>query len=270
MVMVIAPTPSDIPLSSPTCTGYASQPLMVAADISGLVSACVSPAAYAPTEMVIYNLSDDVLDVRSANSSQPALRSYFPVPDNPLPSGDEIETYAQNESIRQLSPPEGTVLLPVGGHIIATQDAPIYLTVQVDRYASAASYAAQLMTGYVVDNLTEALPEDSALSYELSIAACVNGAHSLWQDLYQQPSADATGTMQTALTAIPACQDLQKKVTSDHAEEISLAAAGNRLTDQALAEDLAKVADTAGQAGWEAQLEDLAKVAATITEHVHG
>jgi hypothetical protein len=269
MLMTIAATPPDIPQSHPACTGYADLPLPVAADISGLVSACTNPPGYAPDVMVISNLSDLVLDIRSANFSQPAFRAYYPASDDLLPSGDEIETYAQDESVRQLEQPAGTILLPVGGHVIATQDAPIQVTVQVDQYASAASYAAQLMSGYVVDNLTEQIPEDSALSYELSIAGCVNSAHSLWQGLYQQPPADATATLQTALSTIPACQDLQKKVTSDHAEELSVAAADNRLTGRALEQDLAKVAEAADLAGWESHIDDVAKAAISIVEDAH-
>jgi hypothetical protein len=64
MLMTIAATPPDVPLSHPACTGYADLPLPVAADISGLVSACTNPSAYAPDVMVISNLSDDVLDIR--------------------------------------------------------------------------------------------------------------------------------------------------------------------------------------------------------------
>lgn len=269
MLMAIAATPSDIPLSHPACTGYADLPLPVAAGLSGLVSACTNPSAYAPDVMVISNLSDDVLDIRSANFSQPAFRAYYPASDNLLPSGDEIETYAQNASVQQLAPPAGTILLPVGGHVIATQDEPIQVTVQVDQYASAASYAAQLMSGYVVDNLTAQIPEDSALSYELSIASCVNAAHALWPGLYQQPSGDATATLRAALSTIPACQDLQKKVTSDHAEELSVAAADHRLTGPALEQDLARVAEAADQAGWESHLDEVAKAAISIVEDAH-
>jgi hypothetical protein len=269
MLMTIAATPPDIPLSQPACTGYADLPLQVATDISQLVSACVNQPAYAPDVMEIFNLSDDVLDIRSANASQPALRAYYPASDDLLPSGDQIETFAQDEAVRQLEPPAGTILLPVGGHVIATEDVSIHLTVQVDRYASAASYAAQLMSGYVVDNLTEQIPEDSALSYELSIAGCVNGAHSIWQGLYEQPSADATATLRTALSTIPACQELQKKLTSDHAEELSVAAADNRLTDRALDEDLARVTEAADQVGWESRIDEVAKAAISIAEDSH-
>ena len=269
MLMTIAATPPDIPLARPACRGYADVPLQVAADIAQFVSACVNPPAYAPDVMEIFNLSDDVLDIGSANASQPALRSYFPVSDDVLPSGDQIETYAQDESVRQFQPQAGTILLPVGGHVIATEDVPIHLTVQVDQYASAASYAAQLLSGYVVENLTEQIPEDSALSYELSIADCVNGAHSVWQGLYEQPSADAAATVRTALSTIPACQALQKKLTSDHAEELSVAAADDRLTGRALDADLARVAEAADQAGWESRIDEVAKAAVSIAEDSH-
>jgi hypothetical protein len=265
MVIRIGARPPDVPLRAPSCTGYADVPLPVGAGISGLVSACINPAAYAPDVMVIYNLSDDVLGIRSASASQPALRPYYPASDSQLPSGTRIETYTQDESVRGLSPRGGTVLLPVGGRVIATQDVPIQLAVQVDRQASADSYAAQVITGYVVDNLTGQIPPASALSYELGIAGCVSRAHALWHGLDERPPADAV-TMQAALSTIPACQDLQKKVTSDHAEELSIAAAGGWLSAHALQADLARVADAAGQPSWESHLDGLPQVSVTIAE----
>lgn len=269
MVMTIRARPPDVPLSRPACAGYANVPLHVAADISGLVSACINPAAYAPDVMVIYNLSDDVLSIRSASASQPALRSYYPAWAGQLPSGAGIETYAQDESVRGLSPPGGTVLLPVGGRVIATQDVPIQLTVQVNRHASADSFAAQVLTGYVVDNLTEQIPQSSARSYELGIAGCVSRAHSLWLSLSQRPPAEAAATVQAALSTIPACQDLQKKILSDNAEELSIAAAAGRLSAHALRADLATVAGVAGQPGWESHLDGLTKASITIAETGH-
>jgi hypothetical protein len=269
MVIRIGATPPDVPLRAPSCTGYADVPLHVAAGISGLVSACVNPAAYAPDVMVIYNLSDDVLGIRSASASQPALRPYYPASDSQLPSGARIETYTQDESVRGLSPRGGTVLLPVGGRVIATQDVPIQLAVQVNRHASADSYAAQVITGYVVDNLTRQIPQASALSYELGIAGCVSRAHALWHGLYERPPPDAAVTMQAALSTIPACQDLQKKVISDHAEQLSIAAAGGWLSAHALQADLARVAQAAGQPSWESHLDGLPQVSVTIAEAGH-
>jgi hypothetical protein len=266
MVMTISARPADVPLGRPACTGYADVRLKVPASIAGLVSACVNRAIYAPYVIVIYNLSDDVLSIRSANSNQPALRPYLPASANLLPSGTGIEIYTQNASVRQLSEPTGTMLLPVGGRVVATQDRPIRLAVQVNKRASAASYAAQLMTGYVVDNLTRQIPRSSALAYEASVASCVRLAHALWPRLYQQPAAEMAATLQTALAAVPACQDLQKKMTSDHAEELSAAAAAGRLTGQALAGDLAMVANEAGQAAWESHLNGLAQVPVTVAD----
>lgn len=266
MLMTIAATPLDIPHRPPACTGYADLPLRVPSGMSGLVSACMNRPAYAPDVILISNLSDDVLEIRSASASQPAFRAYYPLSGNRSPLADQIEIYAQVASIRQLDPQAGTILLPVGGYVIATQDVPIQLTVQVDQYASAVSYAAQLMSGDVVDNLTEQIPAARARSYETGIAACVGGAQSRWPGLYQLPSATAPATLQAPLGTIPACLDLQKKITSNHAEVLSIAAAERRLTGRLLRGDLAMVAGAAGQASWESHLAEVAKVTASISE----
>jgi hypothetical protein len=268
MVMTIAARPPDVPLRRPACKGFADVPLQAPAAVSGLVSVCVNPAAYAPDVMVIYNLSDDVLGIRSASASQPALRAYYPAPASPLPPGDGIESYAQSAAVRGLAS-GGAVLLPVGGQVIATQDVPIRLAVQVNRRASAASYAAQVMTGYVVDNLTRPIGSGSARSYQNSIADCVRQAPALWRGLYEGPAADAAPAIRAALAAVPACRKLQDALTSDRAEALSVAATSGRLTAKVLQQDLATVASAAGQRGWESHLDGLAKSAVTIAEAAH-
>lgn len=218
---------------------------------------------------MISNMSDDVLSISTASASQPALRAYYPVPGNHESSGTLIETNAQNEAVRGLAPPGGGVLLPVGGQVIATQDVPIRLAVQVNRQASAASYAAQLVTGYVVDNLTKQIPPASAQSYEMGIAGCVRRAPALWRGLSERLPAAAAAALQATLTTVPACQDLQRKVTSDHAEALWAAAATGRLTANALREDLATVAHAAGVTGWESHLGGLPRRPVVIAEGAH-
>jgi hypothetical protein len=83
--------------------------------------------------MVIYNLSDDVLDVSSAQfGAQPVTTPHYPSPDGPLPEPDDMEIYAQNEAVAHLQPGNGTTLLPVGGYVVATQATPMLLNVRVD------------------------------------------------------------------------------------------------------------------------------------------
>jgi hypothetical protein len=270
LVMAIAATPPDIPSSPPACGGYAGLPQLVPSSLASLVSVCVSPAGYTPDEMVIYNLSDDVLDVSSAQfGAQPVITPHYPSPDGPLPEPDDMEIYAQNAAVAHLQPGNGTTLLPVGGYVVATQATPMLLNVRVDFPASNTSYGAQLMTGYVVDNLVKALPEDSAASYEVSIAECVNAAYSLWTTLNQQPDDTATNVMYQALQTVGPCQELQQKVAADKAEEIAVAAEADRLGSDGLHSDLAKVAETAGEDDWESGLEDVIKVAVRIAEEAH-
>lgn len=100
MVMTISAEPPDVPARRPACTGIAGLPLQVPPDLSGLISVCVNPAAYAPDVIMISNMSDDVLSISTASASQPALRAYYPVPGNHESSGTLIETNAQNEAVR--------------------------------------------------------------------------------------------------------------------------------------------------------------------------
>jgi hypothetical protein len=124
------------------------------------------------------------------------------------------------------------------------------VTVKVDAYASGVSYFAQLMTGYVVDNLIEALPEDSAAAYAVSIADCVNAADDfLYKAFQQQPPPGAADLMQAALQTIAECQNLKRKVTADHDEQIAAGAEENR-------DDLSAVANAAGQKEWESKFEE--------------
>lgn len=272
LILAIAATPPDIPSTAPACGGYADVPLIVPASLESLVSACVSPVGDVTGEMVIYNLSDYVIDIEPVSTdglSQPAITPYYGVPAELLPSPDSIEVYAQNAAVAHLQPASGGALLPVGGHVIATQSGAVHLTAQVDSSASDASYGAQLMTGYVVDNLIEALPEDSAVSYEASIVGCVNAADSVWDGLNQQPPESATDLMSTAIETVGPCQDLQHKLAADHSEEIAVAARADHLNHQDLTPDLEKVTDTAGEDGWDTAFEDIAKGAADLVEHVH-
>ena len=151
-------------------------------------------------------------------------------------------------AVDNVPPPPGDRLLPVGGYAVAMGYRSVSVQVQVDQNASATSDAAQILTGYAVDNLITALPEDSAQSYAVSIANCVNAAYDLWNKLNQQPPPSMTGLMETALQDYAACRDLQDKLAKDHDEQVAAAA-------QADERDLSDVADTAGQGDWESRFE---------------
>ena len=75
--------------------------------------------------------------------------------------------------------------------------------------------------------------------------------------------------MQAVLRTIPACQALQKKLTPDHEEVLSVAAADHRLAGRALQGDLARVADAAGLARWESHLGEVTKTTVSISEGTH-
>jgi hypothetical protein len=239
----VAAIPPDVPSGAPSCPADA----IVAQQLqTSLVSACVNQV---DNEAVIFNLTDFVLDVSSANATTTSIQAYNGSSPEPLPSTDAIEVNAQNSVVANLRPPAGVVLLPVGGFIVALGTPPS-VTVKVDGYASGVSYFAQLMTGYVADNLVEALPEDSAAAYAVSISNCVNAADDLlYKAFKQQPPPGATELMQAALQTIVECQDLKRKLTADHDEQIAAVDEKNR-------DDLSAVANTAGQEEWESKLEE--------------
>jgi hypothetical protein len=239
----VAAIPPDVPSAAPSCPADANIARQVQ---TSLVSACVNQA---DTEAVIFNLTDFVLDVRSANTTTTSIKPYNGSSPEPLPSTDAIEVDAQNSVVANLQPPSDAVLLPVGGFVVALGTPPS-VTVKVDGYASGVSYFAQLMTGYVADNLIEALPEDSAAAYAISISECVNAADNfLYEAFKQQPPPGVTDLMQSALQTIAACQGLKRKLTADHDEQIAAVDEENR-------DDLSAVANAAGQEEWESKFEE--------------
>jgi hypothetical protein len=239
----VAAIPPDVPSAAPACPAYAT----VAQTLqTHLVSACINQA---DTEAVIFNLTDFVLDVSPANTTTTKIQPYNGSSPEPLPSTDAIEVYAQNSVVASLRPPADTVLLPVGGSVVVWGTPPS-VTVKVDGYASGVSYFAQLMTGYVADNLIEALPEHSAAAYAVSIADCVNAADNLLYEAFkQQPPPGAADLMQAALQTIAECKDLKQKLTADHDEQIAAIVKENR-------DDLSAVANAAGQQEWESKFQE--------------
>lgn len=244
-------TPADIPSGPPQCTGSADTFTPVPASLSPLVSACASQSG---DEMVVTNLSQFVLDISPANGTSVQLQpGQYDTSAGLLPAGDELEVTEQNAAVAELAPSDpSTVLLPVGGQVIATSDQPVQLTVQVDSSASAASYGAELMTSYVVDNLTE----NGIGSYYDSIANCVNDAYSLWQKLYQQPPPSADDLIQQALQTYGSCLELNRKLTEDLAAE--------HPDSQGLQPDLATVAEGAREPNWESKSASVDNVDADI------
>lgn len=239
----VAAIPPDVPSAPPPCPAYAT----VAQTLqTSLVSACINQA---DSEAVIFNLTDFVLDVSSANTTTTRIQPYNGSSPEPLPSTDAIEVYAQNSVVANLQPPANTALLPVGGSVVVWGTPPS-VTVRVDGYASGVSYFAQLMTGYVADNLIEALPEDSAAAYAVSIADCVNAADNLLYTAFnQEPRPGAADLMHAALQTIAACESLKRKLTTDHDEQVAAIDEENR-------GDLSAVANAAGQQEWESKLQE--------------
>lgn len=272
----ITAIPPDVPLAVPACNSSENLSLTnnnptvlapVPPTLQSLESTCSNYAGDNPEVMVIYNLTDDVLDVSAASGSAPVIEPKYPAPSGILPSWDDLEIDEQNSIIehQQSQAQQGTYLVPVGGEALIYLNAaapPLDVSVSMDAANSAVSYGAQLITGYVTDNLLDKI---SALSYAASIASCVNAAYSLWQDLSQR--APAGTTMLTALQTIPACQDLAKKVRENRAEELATASARD-LTGDALEPDINKVADTADAGSWESKIAHLTEVSAEIEEAI--
>ena len=239
----VAAIPPDVPSADPACPTYASVARQVP---TNLVSACIN---HADSEAVIFNLTDSVLDVSSANTTTTSIQAYNGSSPEPLPSTDAIEVDAQNSVVAHLQRPVGVVLLPVGGSVVALGTPPS-VTVKVDGYASSVSYFAQLMTGYVADNLVEALPEDSAAAYAVSISECVNAAEDfLYKAFKQQPPPGPADLMQSALQTIVECENLKRKLAADHDEQVAAVDEKNR-------DDLSAVANAAGQEDWSKFEED--------------
>jgi len=272
----ITAIPPDVPLSAPACNSSENLSLtnnnptvatLVPPALHSLESTCSNYAGDDPEVMVIYNLTDDVLDVSAANGSAPVIEPKYPSSSGLLPSWDDLEIDEQNSVIQsqQSQAQQGTYLVPVGGEALVYMDAAspsLDVSVSVDAANSAVSYGAQLITGYVIDNLLDKI---SALSYASSIADCVNAAYTLWQDLSHRASASTT--VLDALQTVPACQDLASKVREDRAEELAAADAKN-LTRDALKPDIEKVADTANADSWETKIADLTEVSAEIEEAI--
>jgi hypothetical protein len=275
LVEPIVGTPPDVPSSIPACDSTENLSLTsnnqtiataVPAALQSVESTCSNYNGDNPEVMVIYNLTDDVLDISPANGTAPNIVPHFPAPSDLLPSWDDLEIEAQNEVVntQQAQAPLGTYLIPVGGEAVIYVDAafpPLDVYVQVDQNASALSYGTQLLTGYVTDNLVDKI---SVLSYLGSISDCANAAYSTLQNLNQQ--ADAATTIITALQSYPACKELADKVHENSAETLATV---KPTDDHALKSDLDKVADTAEADTWETGIEDLLKAAADIVEVGH-
>jgi hypothetical protein len=263
LVEAIGGTPPDVPSSAPACNSSANLaltnqnrtwPTKVSPALETTVSVCANYAGTNPEVMVVYNLTDDVLDVSPANGTSPMIVPQYPSSAGPLPSWDDLEVYEQNVAVKaqrgNVAP--GTLLIPVGGEAVVFIDGsypPLQVNVSVDQQASRVSYGAQLATGFVTDNLLDKI---SALSYASSIASCVNAAYNLWQNLRQND--DTGATLVSALEGYASCKDLMDKVRENRAESLA-AEHGDDLTP-----DLDKVAETADASTWETEMADLQEV----------
>jgi hypothetical protein len=238
--------PLDIPTAAPQCTGSTSVTVTVPAELSGYVSACESQAG---DEVVITNLSQDVFNVIPAGNAEVNLKSeQYDSSADLLPSEDELEAAAQSVAVDDLRPPGDSVFLSVGGQVVATASQPFQVYVQYDPDASATSFAAGVMSGYVVESLIRALPEDSVASYTASVANCVNAAFSLWNQLTSQQPPSAKSLVLQALQTYAACGELQKKMAADPDVE--------HPGSDGLEPDLGTAAQDAGQQDWQSESTD--------------
>jgi hypothetical protein len=263
LVESIGGTPPDVPSSAPACNSPANLaltnqnqtwPAAVPPALQATVSMCANDAGTSPEIMVLYNLTNDVLDISPANGTSPTIVPHAPSSAGLLPSWDDLEIYAQNTVVntQQAKLAPGTYLIPVGGEAVIFVDGsypPLQVTVSVDQQVSRLSYGAQLLTGYVTDNL---LDKVSVLAYGSSIAGCVNAAYNVWQNLTHNHGAGAT--VASALLGYLPCKDLVDKVRENRAESL---AADHVDT---LTPDLEKVADDADASTWESDMADLQAV----------
>jgi hypothetical protein len=240
--VILAAIPADVPSAAPSCTGSDSAPVSVPPSLNGVVSACASQSG---NQMVVTNLSQFVLNVGPAGNNIPRLTVKLPSTSGellPVPE-DVLEVDEQNAALAIWQPPANAVFLPVGGRVVATSSQGVQLEVWADPQVSATVRAAELLTAYVADSLSE----DSVLSYYNSIAQCVNDADTLWSELTSQSSSAAT-VMQQALQTIGSCEQLRQKLNKDVATEHA---------DDGSPPDLATVAEHAGQDDWESKFDDV-------------
>jgi hypothetical protein len=262
LVERIVAVPPDVPQAPPACDSKENLALAnnwttaapVPSALQGLESTCANYPGNYPEVMVVYNLTNDVLAISPANGTTPQIVPHGPRPSGLLPSWDDLEILAQNAVVsgQQARAQPGTYLIPVGGEAVVWLDArypPLDVNVSVDEQSSKLSYAAQLITGYVTDNLVDKV---SALSYASSIIDCVNQAYSLWQNLTQ--GADAATTATTALQTITSCKALVDEVRKNREEALAAVSAADEFDNQVLRPNLEQVAKTADSGSWETEI----------------
>jgi hypothetical protein len=256
-VVTLPPIPVDVPTEIPACPGEAPLRVYVQA---GYYTACASYRGSQEPVLDIYNLSDDVLDVTPRippgfyfvnYAANPTVND---PPSEGLPDADTLVETAQDQVVAYAQNYEVyPKLVPVGGSIRLTSKTGTNATVDVDRMVSEDSYAAQLLSSYVIDNLLDE-NEDSTLAYSNSIAECVNDASSLWSDLSQdQDNAEIAATIDDALKTKKSCQELQEKLSTDP-DEAAHVLAGREKLDQETLDNLGSVMDKSANSDWVSDL----------------
>jgi hypothetical protein len=260
----------DIPSDAPACPDEAPIPVH---DETGYYSACSSPSGSQKPVLDIYNLSDGVLDVTPTYEpgfndinklATPAVSN--PSPDG-LPDSDTLVEATQDQVVATAQSNGASLypqLVPVGGSIRLTSPTGTNAVVAVDVAVSEDSYAAQLLSSYVIDNLLEE-NEDSVLAYSNSIAECVNDATSLWEELGKdQDNTQIAATIDDALETKKSCQELQEKLSADPDEAAHVVAGGKKLAEET-PDDLGSVLDKSANRGW---ISDLIDGAEDIEHHI--
>ena len=205
----IPATPADVPSGSPSCSGSLDQAVTVQPPLQSLVSACSDAQG---DQVQVTNLSPLVLDIApAAGTSDELVPSSYDTSSDPLPTlADDLEADAENAVVAGRLPSiQGGVLLPVGGTVMASTNAPpVRLTVGVDLDFSARTFDAVAWASYVASNV----PDESPAAYYQAIADCVNDSYSLWQALQQQPPPDLTNLLLKSINAYASCNELREKV----------------------------------------------------------
>jgi len=199
--------PPDVPTGNLSCPSQFPSGVTVNQAVQDLISLCATQDG---TQWDIINISEHVLDIYPASGTTLSAPLTYDVSSNPFPTlADNIEVQVQNGVVAGSTAPGGATLLAVGAVIAAagSGNAAPQVYVSVDQEASQESFAAGVLTNYVVGNDPDADPG----SFVKSMADCINSTYNLWQEL-KDPSADAGHLLLDALDEATSCAEVRNKV----------------------------------------------------------
>lgn len=175
--------------------------------VQNLIGLCATQDG---TQWDIINISEHVLDIYPASGTTLSAPLTYDVSANPFPTlADNIEVQVQNGVVAGSTASGGATLLAVGAVIAAagSGNAAPQVYVSVDQEASLESFAAGVLTNYVVGNDPDADPG----SFVQSMADCINNTYNLWQEV-KDPSANAGHLLLDALDAATSCAEVHDKI----------------------------------------------------------